>query len=105
MGQSLDLFLAGNDVAKLKPDPTIYLTAAERLGGGAASLGKGRPVAGAPAPQLVRGGVLRVEVSLPGGEGCVNAVDGRQKRDREMGASKRWGSRGAGNARGQRWLC
>ena len=36
MGQSLDLFLAGNDVAKLKPDPTIYLTAAERLGVSAA---------------------------------------------------------------------
>lgn len=30
--EALDLFLAGNDVAKLKPDPTIYLVAAERLG-------------------------------------------------------------------------
>lgn len=30
--QGLDLFLAGNDVAKLKPDPTIYNVAAERLG-------------------------------------------------------------------------
>jgi HAD superfamily hydrolase (TIGR01509 family) len=28
----LDCFLAGNDVAKLKPDPLIYLTACERLG-------------------------------------------------------------------------
>lgn len=32
--QGLDLFLAGNDVAKLKPDPTIYNTAAQRLGCG-----------------------------------------------------------------------
>lgn len=30
--QSLDVFLAGDDVAKLKPDPCIYLTAAEKLG-------------------------------------------------------------------------
>ena len=26
------MFLAGDDVAKLKPDPCIYLTAAQRLG-------------------------------------------------------------------------
>ena len=30
--QSLDVFLAGDDVAKLKPDPCIYLTAAEKIG-------------------------------------------------------------------------
>lgn len=30
--QSLDVFLAGDDVAKLKPDPCIYLTAAGKLG-------------------------------------------------------------------------
>ena len=35
--KALDLFLAGNDVAKLKPDPTIYLVAAERLGRGPAA--------------------------------------------------------------------
>ena len=29
---ALDLFLAGNDVPKLKPDPLIYRTAAERMG-------------------------------------------------------------------------
>lgn len=29
---ALDCFLAGSDVAKLKPDPLIYVTAAERLG-------------------------------------------------------------------------
>lgn len=30
--EALDGFLAGNDVAKLKPDPLIYITACERLG-------------------------------------------------------------------------
>lgn len=30
--QSLDVFLAGDDVDKKKPDPTIYRIAAERLG-------------------------------------------------------------------------
>jgi HAD superfamily hydrolase (TIGR01509 family) len=30
--KALDLFLAGNDVPKLKPDPLIYQTAAQRLG-------------------------------------------------------------------------
>ena len=29
---ALDIFLAGNDVAKLKPDPLIYSTAAEAMG-------------------------------------------------------------------------
>ena len=29
---SLDCFLAGSDVARLKPDPLIYLTACEKLG-------------------------------------------------------------------------
>ena len=30
--QALDVFLAGDDVPKKKPDPTIYRIAAERLG-------------------------------------------------------------------------
>ena len=30
--QSLDVFMAGDDVEKKKPDPIIYRTAAERLG-------------------------------------------------------------------------
>ena len=30
--QALDLFLAGDDVAVKKPDPSIYLLAAKRLG-------------------------------------------------------------------------
>jgi len=30
--EALDCFLAGNDVAKLKPDPLIYNTAAQKLG-------------------------------------------------------------------------
>ena len=30
--QDLDVFLAGDDVPKKKPDPTIYRIAAERLG-------------------------------------------------------------------------
>ena len=31
-GQALDVCLLGDDVPKLKPDPTIYRIAAERLG-------------------------------------------------------------------------
>ena len=30
--QALDVFIAGDDVDKKKPDPIIYTTAAERLG-------------------------------------------------------------------------
>ena len=31
-GQAMDVFIAGDDVPKLKPDPIIYKIAAERLG-------------------------------------------------------------------------
>ncbi len=30
--QDLDIFLGGDDVERKKPDPQIYVTAAERLG-------------------------------------------------------------------------
>ena len=30
--QGLDIFLGGDDIERKKPDPSIYITAAERLG-------------------------------------------------------------------------
>ncbi|KAK1307702.1 hypothetical protein QJS10_CPA09g00414 [Acorus calamus] len=58
--QSLDCFLAGDDVKEKKPDPSIYMTASQRLGVPASNC------------LVVEDSIIGLQAATRAGMSCIN---------------------------------